>query len=127
MTRFNGMLLALLPFLGSGCLSNPPLRQSQVKLLERLGECVRSTKSHTGQQYSSACLSRSFDWNGLVGVSRSQLSKYVDGDEPRDADTFSCALTSISTSDNTLGGPLLVRLHFDQDGIVALVDFMAVQ
>jgi len=88
MTRFNGMLLVLLPILGSGCLSNPPLRESQVKLLERLGDCVRNTESHAGQQYQSVCLAGTFDWNGLVGVSRSQLKKYVDGDEPTNADSF---------------------------------------
>jgi hypothetical protein len=90
-------------------------------------KAVARPKSHTGQQNESSCLSGNFNWDGLVRVRRSELSKYVGAGGPFDADTFLYALEFISTSNNTLGGSVLVRVHFEQSGTVASVDFMVVQ
>jgi hypothetical protein len=121
-----GLLLVLAIAFASGCASTHSPQRSQVQLLRELGECVRTTKSHT-DDYQSLCISRGFAFDGLIGEPRSDVVKYLGSEEPQDADMYVYPLSSFADVPNRLGGPILVRIHFDARGRVASVDLMVVQ
>ena len=112
----------------AGCVSRPPLPPSEAKLLKALAKCVRTTRSHIhrSESYTSLCAANSFDTKGLIGVTRSQLLKSV-GAARSDAHAVEVSYALSTVGSGSVGGPVVLTLHFGPDEVVDSVWLVAVQ
>lgn len=122
------VLVAFLAFAMAGCASRPRLTASQAKLVSALAQCVRTTQSHVhrNESYTSLCAANAFNRKGLIGVTRSELLKFV-GTSDSNAHVVEMSYPVSTVGAGSVGGPVVLTLHFGPGEVVDTVWLVAVQ
>lgn len=120
-------LAVFLAALVAGCVSKP-LPPSQAKVLGALAGCVRATEVHRSrnQTFTSLCAANAFYTKSLIGVTRSEVLKFV-GRAGSDAHVGEMSFPLTTVGAGSVGGPVVLTLHFGSDQVVDSVALVAVQ